>query len=794
MLRNYIKTAFRNLFKYRLTTGINLFGLTIGLTVCMLIVLFVQSEMRYDRFHSKADRIALLRQFLANSSSGTGFAPLLDQQIAQVEKTARLVRDKALISQQGQSYYESQFYFADSTALEIFDFPLISGERTTALSGPNKVVLSEEMAIKYFPNESAIGKTLRYGNRQDLTVSGVMRNLSSQSHVDIDFLCSIQSGERLLGQRLNNYWDSRALTYVLLTQGTSIEAVSERLPELAKKTKDRNAGVWDLALIPLRDIYLRENLGGSIKAQNAIENVYIFSIIAVFILGLACFNYISLITARASTRAKEVGVRKVLGARKRQLLLQFLSESGLVLTMALMLSFGLLHLFLPAFSEIIGRELSLAGLVNLKTILAILGTLGVVSFLTGSYPALIISSFNPVQVLKQIFPVNFKDAFFRKGIVVLQFSVSIIMIILTVAVAKQLNYIQNKDLGYAREQVMQVTFQGDIDAGKKRTFSQNIQGLAPVLRTSFCSSLPGGGAFNNKLVTRFVPQGKGVAYSYITTDEGFVETFDIDLKEGRNFNAESAESRNQYLVNDAMVEYLEWGDKAVGREIGYYTYQSTPEGGYVEVPVTGEVIGVIGDYHQGDLRSEIQPMLITFGDGWQDRLAIKLQANQVLTAVPALKSEWKALFPDKPFEFNFLDDTFDQAYAKEARIARIFAAFSTLAILVSCLGLLGLVTFAAERRVKEIGVRKVLGASASSIVRLLSVDFIRLILVAMVIASPIAWYVMQKWLERFAYRIDLELWMFVMAGAIALTIALCMVSFQSIRAALANPVDSLRAE
>jgi len=794
MLRNYLKIAYRNFFKHRLFSIINLIGLTVGLVVCLLIVLFVQDELSYDSFHENADRIMLFQQFENNSASGTAFAPLLDTEIAQVEKTLRLVQNQALIGTQEQSFYENGFYFADSTVFEVFDLPLLEGNPETALDAPTNLIISEAMAQKYFPNENPIGKTLEYGNEHTLNITGVMKDLPSNSHITIDFLSPYESIKTLTGRAGSGYWNTTAHTYLLLSAGTKPEEVAAQLPTIAEKTNDPNYGVWSLSVIPLRDIYLYHQLDGRLRAQNAIENVWIFSIIAIFILALACFNYVNLVTARSSTRAREVGMRKVLGARRQQLLLQFLSESGIMLAVSTVLALVVVQLILPTFNQFVGKELALMTLLDAQFILLFIAVFALVSLLTGSYPALVLSSFKPVSVLKNAFFGNTSDALFRKVLVSLQFAVSIVMIVATIVVANQLSFIQNKDLGYQRDHILTITFQGDVSADQKETFKRELQALASVKSITRSAPLPGQGVNNNKFVESYVPDGKDIGYSFLRVDEHFLETFDIQLKNGRFFDASSTPEKNQFVVNEAMVEYLEWEDGAIGKELGYYTYKSTPDGGYAEVPVTGEVIGVINDYHQSDLKTAIYPMVFKYAQGGEDKIAVNIAAGQIRNTVDAIQDKWTSFFPAEPFSYSFLDDFFDQTYARETKTAQVFGIFSGLAIFISCLGLLGLVAFAAERRTKEIGIRKVLGANLGNIIGLLSKDFVRLVIVAAFIAFPIAWWIMSQWLERFAYRVELSWWVFAIAGIATLLIALITISFQAIRAATANPAESLKTE
>jgi putative ABC transport system permease protein len=793
MLYNYFTIAFRNLRRQKVFSIINILGLSVSLSVCVLIVLFVQDELSYDKFHSQADRIVLFQQNDSYSGSGGGFAPLLKKEIAQAEEVSRLVKVKPLISLEKESYYEPEFYFADENLFKVFDFTVIEGNAKEALSSPYSLLISEKMAQKYFPNQYPVGKTLNYNNKQDLVIKGILQNIPSNSHLSIDFLCSNKNADQLIGQGIDGYWDGMTLTYLLLSKGTDINKLTAQLPEIIKKTNDPNSSVWKPALIPLRDIYLKHKMDGRIKAQQAIDNVYIFSTVALFILFLAVFNYINLASARSVLRAREVGVRKVLGANRRQLIVQFLGESSFLTLIALVLALMLTFLVLPSFNQFADRNLSLSALFSPANIAIFCLAFLSLSFFNGIYPSLILSAYKPVEALKNVFMKYSGRNIFRKALVVMQFAISMGMIVATLVVLNQLYFIQHKDLGYQREQILTLSLPTDA-ATQKNAFKQELQSLSPVQSVSIAGSLPGQGSFGNKLVTEYVPQGKQPGFKFLNLDEIFINTFNIKLIQGRNFSANSNAGKNEFMVNRAALEYLEWGNEGVGRQIGYYTYQYQPDGTYKEEPVRGEVIGVVEDYHQSDLKSRIEPMLICYNQGWEGQVAIKLQAGNLQPTLASIEKSWKSFFPGKPFEYKFLDESFDQTYKKEVQTGQIFGLFASLAIFISCLGLFGLAAFAAQVRTKEMGIRKVLGASTTSLVLLLSGSFTRLILLAALIASPVAWYMMNQWLQNFAYSITISPWIFVGACALSLLIALITVSFQSVKAALTNPVKSLRNE
>jgi putative ABC transport system permease protein len=795
MLRNYVQIAWRNLRKQKFYAFLNITGLTLGLACCLLIGLYILDATSYDAFHEKADRIMLFQQWEGQSGSGNAFAPRLKEQIAQIEKTVRLAGNNALLATPTTAYYEPYFYFADSTVFDVFTFTLLQGNASTALQSPYGLVISRRMVTKYFPNENPIGKTLKFGNKYPLTVTGVIDNLPTNSHMTVDFLCNYVHAKELAGFTRESYWDAPGATYLLLSKGSTKEDVLAQFPDFVKNTEDQNAGVWKLAVIPLRDIYLKATLDGQVKAQRAIKYVYIFGAVGLFILILACFNYINLALARSSKRGKEVGVRKVSGATRSQLVYQFLIESALFVSIAVVLALLFIQLFLPFFNSLAEKNLSTGLIYTPFRIAMLILVIVLISLVTGVYPALALSSFKPIRVLKSDVVKGVSSGLFRKILVVTQFAVSVSMIVATMVVWNQLDYINNKSLGYMQEQVLTISFR-DAPENSKELFKKEIETIAAVESATICTGLPGTGeARGDKLVAEFIPLGAtSGGIMHINTDPGFASTFGIQVKAGRNFEQNRLADKQTFLVNEAAMRYFGW-ETIEGKKVGYYTYQYTPEGGYKEIPVTGEVIGVLADYHHADLKSLIMPMLFSYNTAWATKMAVKINTNASLgETVKAIEKEWNTFFPAQPFEYQFLDDTFQKAYLTEIKTGRVFSLFALLAISISCLGLFGLAAYTAEQRTKEIGIRKVLGASVSNITSLLSKDFLILVALSTVIAWPLAWYAMNKWLENFAYHIDLSPWVFIASGGMALVIALFTVSFQSIKAAIANPVKSLKSE
>ena len=794
MLRNYLKIAWRNARRNKVSTLVNSVGLTLGLTCCLLITAYVLDDISYDRFHQKADRIVLFQQFDGQPGSGGKFATDLKSRFAQVTNAVRLTRIKPLVSRQQTAGYESQFWFADSSVFSVFTLPLVQGNPRTALTEQYGVVLSETMARKYFANANPMGQSLRINNKTTLHVTGVLRDLPANSHLTLDFLGNYANANELAGYDVTtNYWGgSDTWTYLLLASGDDRAALQAQLPAYVKQIGDPNAGIWKPALISLTDIYLRTNL----VATNRLTYAYIFAIVALFILGLACFNYVNLATARATRRAKEVGVRKVLGSSFGQLWRQFMSETLLFMGVAVALSVGALVLTLPAFNQLTDKQLSLDTLLTGPRLWGLVTGLGVVGLLAGSYPAFVLSSFRPVAVLKGTGSPTDGKSWLRKTLVVGQFAVTVSMIVATVVIYTQLQFIRTKNVGYQREQVLTMDFRDAPDNAKER-FKQQVLGLSGVEAATRAFGLPGSGsAMGVKLVSEYFPKGAtSGGLLRLTTDGDYLKTFGIQLVEGRNLDVGRPADKKAFLVNQAAMKFFGW--KTIkGKMTGYYTYGPDPAspGGYREIAQRGEVVGVIKDYNHADLKQAVAPMLISLNEEWAGQLAVRLRSGSIPATIQRLQQLWQQQFPDKPFSYQFLDDTFNRTYRTEARTGQVFGLFAVLAVLISCLGLFGLAAFTAEQRTKEIGVRKVLGASVVSIVTLLSKDFLKLVLIAIVIASPIAWYAMHRWLQDFAYKITIEWWIFVLAGVLATSVALLTVSFQSIKAALMNPVKSLRSE
>lgn len=792
MIKHYLIITWRNLSRNKLYTGLNMLGLTIGFTCCVLIALYVREELNYDRYNKNADRIVLLQQFENNWVSGGKLALDMKARFAQVEKTVRLKNTNPLVSFNSTAYYEQHFYFADSTVFSVFSYEMIMGNVATALKEKYGVVISEAMAQKYFKNENPLGKELLYDNKYKLHVTGVMKNLPYNSHLKIDFLAGYANANELVGWDVTgNYWAGGVWTYLLLAPGTNKEVIQSQFPAYLKELNDPNAaGVWKLNLLPLRDIYLKTSL----VSEKPITYVYIFSIAGLLILALACFNYINLSTARAVRRSKEVGVRKVLGSSKGMLRWQFILEAAFFITASLFCALLILQFSIPWFNRITDKQLSLFSIPLTQGLPWLIATIIIISLLAGIYPSFVLSRFNPAAVLKSnLIAVNGKT-YIRKILVTAQFGISLAMMVATVVVFYQLSYIKNKDLGYERNQLLTMDLR-DAPANTKALFKQQALELPSVAAATRAYALPGSSMLQGqKLVSDYVPNGaKDASILRLTIDEDFFKTFEIKLKEGRMLDRNRIADKSVFLINEAAKKYFNW--KTIdGKMTGYYTFQYKKDGSYEEIPQRGEVVGVISDYNHADLRTAVQPTIYQLNDGWEGQLAIKLKAGKIGEGVSQLSALWKINFPEKPFEYAFMDDSFNNTYAADIRTGRVFGLLALLSVIISCLGLFGLVSYMAEQKTKEIGIRKILGATFINITQLLVKDFAWLILLACIIAFPIAGWIMQEWLKEFAYRITISWWMFLTAGAAAVIIAAVTIGFRAVKAAMANPVKSLRNE
>jgi putative ABC transport system permease protein len=812
MLKNNILVSLRSLWKSKGFTAINILGLTVGLATCLMILLFVMDELGYDRFNKKADRIYRIdadiqfggnRMILAVTPDPMG--PTLKKDYPQVEQYVRFRNfpGKFLVKKGNQNFQENRVQFADSTLFAVFNLPLIHGNPETALVDPGSVVLNETMANKYFNSLDVVGKSIVINDTNNFKVTGVMKDMPSQSHFVSDFFISMSTNAE---SRENMWVFNNFNTYLLLKPGADPKQVTVRFSDMLDKylfpqiqqmlgsSKDafkKGGNFANYSLMPLRDIHLRSNKTGEMGINSDIEYIYIFSGIAILILLIAGVNFMNLSTARSANRAKEVGVRKVLGSLRSNLIAQFLAESILVSLIALILAVALVSVGLPYFNHLSGKNINMDFFSRPGLQISLLGLAIFIGILAGIYPAFYLSSFAPIKVLKGVLSTGFKTGRLRSTLVVFQFSISIFLMISTVTIYNQLKFIRSKDLGFNREQVI-VLQNTDVLGSQTKAFRaecMRIRGVENITMTGF---LPTNGIRNEApmFLDPTLDQKRAISMQIWNVDEHYIPTLGISVSRGRNFSEDYKTDYDGVIINESTARLMGYKnplDKNLYIPKDFHAAQSA------ENTLKFHVVGVIKDFNFNSLREPVSPLVFLLGPA-PNNIAIRVHTADLPGLMAKLNKVWLSMAPAQPFESSFMDDDFNHIYDAEQRIGSIFINFAVLAIFIACLGLFGLVTFAAEQRSREIGIRKVLGASVNNIVGLLSRDFMRLVIIAALIAFPVAGWAMHRWLQDFAYRVNIGWWVFLVAGLLALIIALVTVSVQAIRAALVNPVESLKAE
>lgn len=792
MLRNYFKIAFRNLWRHRVFSFINIMGLTVGMTACLLIFLYVRFELSYDRFHSKADRIYRIvadiktpTETIPASGPAWAVAGHLKFDFSEIEAFTRVMPDNLLLRKDDIKYNEPQSLWADSMFFQIFSFKLLKGDPRTALREPYSVVLTESTAKKYFGKANPLGQTILITSENSpATVTGIMQDMPENTQVKGDLLVSMSTITTKFAKGIDDQWSNYSpWAYILLKPGITPQSIEKKMPAFLEKWSGKEMKELQmyvtLKLEQLKSVYLYSTRG---DALGSIRNVYIFSIIALFILIIACINFINLTTARASERAKEVGIRKVAGAVRPQLASQFIGESIIICFIAFLLTLGLSSLLLSSFNQLAGKIISKGIFYDGSLIVLLLGTGIVIGLLAGAYPAFILSSFKPIEVLKGRFATSNKGTFLRKGLVIAQFAISTALIIGTIIVYTQMGYMRNRELGFNKDQVLIIETQREK---KRDALLQSISHLPNVKGASLSGSVPGSGhpgAYSEVENIKGDLQITNLDLYFVDFD--YIPLYNIKMAAGRAFNREfKTDSNEAMIVNEATTRLLGYHtpDQAVGKRFKQWGHE-------------GKIIGVIKDFHYKSLQTPIKPLSIRMEWNSFSMLSIKLNPANVKNTIASIEKEFKTLIPNRPFSYYFLDEFFDRQYRNEERFGRLFMNFAILAIFISCLGLLGLASYSTMQRTREIGIRKVMGASVSNIINLLSRDFLKLVIISFFIAVPVAWYFMHKWLSDFAYRISISWWVFVMAGLLAIMIAIITISVQAFRAAVANPVKSLRTE
>jgi putative ABC transport system permease protein len=808
MLKNYLKIAFRNLAKYKFISFINLFGLTVGLTCCLLIATYILNELSYDRYNKNAENIyRVTRDFnnedgvvsLRLSTISPPFGYYLPTDFPEIQKMTRLLDNGITpFRYKDKLINEQDVFFADENLFDVFSIKVLKGNPKTALAGPFSVMLTPETAKKYFGDEDPINKVMRANNQFDVKVTGIYEPFPANSHMHPGMLVSFNTlkDSAVYGEKnLETNWGNNSFfTYILLPPHYNTNNMSARFPSFIDKRManqeyvgKRASKFTKLGLQKLTDIHLRSHTDYEAEPNGDIKRVYIFSAIALFILLIACINYMNLSTARSTLRSREIGIRKVVGALRKELVFQFLSESVLLSWVAIILALGLLHFTLPWLNKISGQQLSATILLRWQILVPLFLTPFIVGILSGLYPALFMSSFQPVKTLKGLFKIGGSNISFRRVLVVTQFAISIILIIATAIVFQQLHYMQKKSLGFDKEHIVVMPYNNALKA-KYESFRTQLLANSNFKNLTRTSRIPTGRLLDDMgayTLSGDSMKATNTDIKFVSVDYDFIPTYGIQMTGGRNFSREYGTDTAGFVLNESATNALGWKPQdAVGKD---FKYGNTK----------GHIIGVIRDFHFESMHQSIVPLVLVMfppSSDYFNNLSIKFSGTNIPAALSHLESTWKSTLPEIPYQYTFLDENFDKLYQTEQRQGNIFTIFACIAIFIACLGLFGLSAFAISQRIKEIGIRKVLGADVSTIVTLLSKDFLKLVAVSAVLAFPVAWYFMKNWLQEFAYRINMPWTTYLIAGIAAAFIALATISFQAIRAAVANPVKSLRTE
>ena len=788
MLKNYLLIALRVFRKHRLYTLINIGGLTIGLATAILIFLWVQHEYSMDKFHANALSLYSViqehpdnRGVLVSSNHTPGpMGPALKQEIPEIAQVSRLTyrQELAFVNANQQQGMEHGI-FADPEFFEIFSFPLSIGSNKIDPHDPNQIILSESIATKYFKDSNPIGQVISVSdgfNAFDLQVSGVLADIPANSSLQFDFVIPF---EKFLQ---NNEWarewgSSNFRTVVQLHSEASLNNVNQKIEPFYQEHHDVNQS--NLFLQPFGDGYLYGNIKPGRIPAGRITYVRLFTFVGIFVLLIACINFMNLATARAGIRTREIGVRKVIGAYRGSLVMQFMAEALLLAVISMLCALLLAKLLVPFFNQLTGKVLTIPW-QNVQFVTWILALTVLTGLLSGSYPALFLSAFKPISTLKGQLTKNYREAIFRKALVVFQFTLSVTLVAATLVIYYQIYFIKNKNLGMDREQVLFVNVSSKI-IDNQETFSNELKRLPGVKEVTFSSHRPSY-VFGHTSDPNWegMNEDERLAFRFIFSGHDFVRTMGMELTTGRDFSREFTLDTLNYILNETAVRMMNI-DEPVGKSFDFWGRK-------------GEIIGVIKDFHYNSLHEKIDPFVLLLWPENTSNVMVKTEPGKTQQAIASLKTTYEKFVSDYPFEYTFLDDDFERVYRSELRIGRLANYFTVVVIFISCLGLFGLVSFTSERRTKEIGIRKVLGASINQVLGLISKEFMPLVLSALVVATPIAWFLMQRWLQGFYYRISLEPWIFVVAGAMAIVIAMTAVSYQAIKAALANPVDALRNE
>ncbi len=801
MLKNYLLVAARNLLKHKAYSFINIFGFAVGMACCGAILLYLQKELSYDQYHDRAGqlyRLAVWKDATGNkqgqASVSYELAEVLRKEYPEVLEAGRVYKtpQTAVVKIDDRQFSEERFFFADSNIFKIFTIPFLKGEASTALAQPNSLVVTAAIAEKYFGTREVLGKVVavNLNNRDiDFKITGVLANAPENTHFKYDVLASFQNVDQTVANPglLKSWFFYAFWTYVKLPADYPAAAFEAKLAQVVKKYFPPTRQSSQLFVQAVSDIHLTSHLENEMEGNNNITYIYIFAAIALLVLVVACINFVNLTTARSLPRAKEVGLRKVLGAHRVQLIKQFLAESLLVSALAVILALGMIELFLFAFNAL--------GLMQLRLYLFANGlwlpgfiALGLLTGLcAGLYPALFLSGFQPGKTLKGIFAKTAGGTRLRRGLVVFQMAITIVLLVAIATISQQLRFVRSKNLGFQKEQMLLIKSAGSTLAREQpnyESFKQQLLQMPEIAGVTRISAPMGKGFPVRSIFFNEIDESKKVAIPYIFAGHDFAAVYGLELVAGRDFSKSfSTDTNFVYLTNVAAIKKYDL-NPALGKFIASGDLN----------PRRGQIVGILQDFHFAPLHQPLEPLIVGLFNGPLPYISVKLRSEDLAGAVSQIEKRWAQFEPDRPLEFSFLDDQLDQAYRFEAQLGQVVSYFTGLAIFIACLGLFGMASFAAEQRTKEIGIRKVLGASVAGVIALLSQEFTKLVLAGFVLAAPLAYFAMQRWLSDFAYRITLGPEIFLLAGALALIIAWLTVSYQAVKAALANPIESLRYE
>lgn len=793
MLKSYFKIAWRNLKKNKLYSLINITGLTVGIISCLLIGVYIKHELSYDRFNSNADKIVrvTMEYNLGGESqqmavTGTKVGPQFKRIFPEVANYVRMMKASRIVGYNNQLFEENNFFYAEPSLFKIFSFKLIKGNADEALNAPDKIIITHTMAKKYFGDDDAIGKVLRSGG-QDHVVSAVAADAPSTSQIKFDFIVPFNT---LKQAQKEQYFSANYITYLLLKNKRQIPELQAKITAYMKgvsKTEMKLYGSQFLALHlePLTSVHLHHNLPGDLEPAGSITYIYILLVVAVLILVIACVNYVNLAIAQSAGRGAEISIRKVMGAGRQQLFTQFIGEALLITAIGILLAIGIAYLALPYFNQVAGMQFTYSAFFDPTTIIGLLALAVIIGLVAGAYPALLLSNVKLSKILKSGFSFTSGKGT-RKPLIIFQFVISIFLIISTVMILQQLSYIRNKDIGYNKSNV--VVLPTGYNLPHVDELKKEIHNIPGVENVAAANNEPVNVMWGDAIQTG---DGKSLTVNALPMDEDFIKTMGLKIIAGTDFDHSdvlqmdtSNNGKNfhySFMLNETAVKALGWTpEQAIGKTINK---------GY-----EGTIKAVVKDFNFKSLHTPISPLLLFLDHDQTQDLFVRISSGNTSNTIKALQAIWKQNVPNRPFEYKFLDDDFDALYRAEQRTANVFAIFSGIAILLACLGLFAITAFSVVQRTKEIGIRKVLGANVMSIIMLISKDFLLMVFIAMLIASPIAWFMANKWLQDFAYRIDIHWWIFIAVGVGALIVAAVTVSIQATKAALANPVDSLKSE